>query len=95
MSYTPMVILIGGTAVSALSGSVGFLMVMTKHQKEASVIITVSAVLNVVLNVLLIPRLGLVGAAVSTAATTVLWNLIMLVFVQRRLNINSTVFARG
>ena len=95
MSYTPMIILVGGTTVSALSGSVGFLMTMTKHQREASVIIGVSALLNIILNALLIPTIGLVGAAASTAVTTVLWNLAMLVFVQRRLNINSTVFARG
>ena len=95
VSYIPMLILVGGTTVSALSGSVGFLMVMTKHQREASVIIGISALLNVILNALLIPTVGLIGAAMSTAVTTVLWNLVMLIFVQRRLNINSTVFARG
>ena len=95
MSYVPMVILIGGMMVNGMTGPAGFLMTMTKHQREASLILTVSALLNVVLNVLLIPRLGLVGAAVATAATTVLWNVAMLVFVRRRLKINTTVFTRG
>jgi O-antigen/teichoic acid export membrane protein len=43
------------------------------------------------LNVLLIPLLGLVGAAISTAVTMIMWNVAMLVYVWKKLIINSTV----
>ncbi|MBD1945822.1 flippase [Coleofasciculus sp. FACHB-712] len=87
-----LVILTVGQMVNALSGSVGFLMTMTGHQREAALIIGSSAILNVVLNAALIPYLGINGAALSTALTTALWNIIMLVYVNKQLKINSTIF---
>ena len=61
MSYLPMVILIVGMAVNGMTGPAGFLMTMTKHQKEASFILTVSALLNVVLNILLYSQVWVGG----------------------------------
>jgi len=37
--------------------------------------------------------LGIVGAAIATAFTTVLWNIAMLIFVRRRLGIDPTIFS--
>lgn len=93
--YGPLLVLLVGQAVNALAGSVGFLMIMTGHQTQAAVIVFASAVANIALNAILIPRFGLMGAASATAATTALWNIAMLVFVHRKLGINSTVFSRG
>ena len=90
--YAALVILVAGQLVNALAGSVGLLMTMTAHQREAASIMAVSVVANVVLNAALIPRFGIEGAAVATAATTVLWNVAMFVFVFKRLGINSTAF---
>lgn len=87
-----LVILIGGQLINALAGSVGFLMMMTGHEREAASIMTVSVVLNVGLNAVLIPVFGMEGAAFATALTTALWNILMLLYVQRRLGINSTAF---
>jgi O-antigen/teichoic acid export membrane protein len=50
------------------------------------------ALLNVVLNAVLIPPFGLLGAAVATAIATATWNLWMLVEVHRRHGLNPTVF---
>ncbi len=90
--FPALVILTVGQMVNALSGSVGFLMTMTGHQREAVLVIGSSAILNVVLNAALIPVLGINGAALSTALTTILWNTIMLVYVHKQLKINSTIF---
>lgn len=93
--YRALVILAAAQLVNALSGSVGFLMTMTGHQKQAACIVGLSALLNVLLNAMLIPRFGIAGAAAATGATTVLWNVLMLVYVVGRLRINPTVFAVG
>ena len=61
--FAPMVILIGGHCVAVAAGSVGFLLVMTGHQREAAAAMGAVVVLNVVLNALLIPRFGAQGAA--------------------------------
>ena len=89
--YAALVILCAGQLIHALSGSVGFLMSMTGHQKQAAGIVGMAVVLNVVLNFLLIPPLGMVGAAVASATATAAWNLVMLVYVWRHLRINPTV----
>ncbi|OHB81569.1 MAG: hypothetical protein A2W31_06245 [Planctomycetes bacterium RBG_16_64_10] len=89
--YPALVVLCFGQLINALAGSVGLLMSMTGHQKQAAGIVAVAAVLNVVLNLLLIPPLGIQGAALATALTTALWNLAMLVYVSRRLQINPTL----
>jgi O-antigen/teichoic acid export membrane protein len=93
--YAALVILCGGQLVNALAGSVGLLMSMTGHQKEAAGIVAVAAILNVALNLVLIPWFGMEGAAVATATTTALWNLAMLVYVWRHLGINPTILPWG
>jgi len=94
VTYVPLLILLTGQLVNALAGSVGLIMTMTGHQNQAGAIIVGSTAVNIVLNVLLIPLFGLTGAAISTAFTMVLWNITMLVYVQRRLGINSMVITR-
>ncbi|MDH5570285.1 MAG: oligosaccharide flippase family protein [Gammaproteobacteria bacterium] len=91
--YIPLVILICGQTINALAGSVGFIMIMTGHQKQAASIIGMIAMINIIGNYILIPLLGLLGAAITTAVATSLLNFIMLAYVLKRLNINPTAFA--
>ncbi len=92
--YGPLLILMSGQLVNALAGLVGFLMTMTGHQKEAMWIVGFSSLLNIIFNGILIPTLGITGAAIATAITTALWNIAMFFYVQRHLGINSTIFVR-
>ncbi len=87
-----LLILAAGQLINALAGSVGLLMAMTGHQVESAVVLAVSAGLNVGLNYLLIPRFGLVGAAIATALSTVVWNVALAVRVRRLLGVRSTAF---
>jgi len=95
IAFVPLLILLSGQVINSLAGSVGLIMTMTGHQNQAGAIIAGSAAVNIVLNVLLIPLFGLTGAAVSTAFTMILWNIAMLIYVQRRLGINSTIITFG
>ncbi len=91
VAYIPLLILLAGQAVNALSGSVGFIMTMTGHQNQAAVIIASGALLNILLNIILIPAYGMNGAAIATAVTTALWNIAMLIYVLVKLKLNPTV----
>ena len=51
------------------------------------------AALNIILNGLLIPVFGTIGAALATAMSMAAWNLIMIVFITRRLGLNPTVLS--
>jgi O-antigen/teichoic acid export membrane protein len=76
-------ILLIGAAFNAVSGPVLTLMNMTGAERRARDIVAVSAVLNLGLNVLWIPRFGIVGAAWATTLSTVLWNGWAMVWVWR------------
>ncbi len=88
---TALRVLMFSQLVNALAGPVGLLMTMTGNQKEAARVIGASALMNVVLNVVLIPLFGIVGAAIATTASMTAWNLTLVVLVRRRLGINSLV----
>lgn len=70
-----MVVLILGQLVNVGAGSVGYLMQMTGHQNQCAMVFGSCAGMNVVLNVILIPTLGVLGAAIATAFTRSLWNI--------------------
>ena len=93
--YGAMAICVGGYLISALAGSVGFLMTMTGHERQAARIMGVAVAANIALNLILIPIWGLMGAALATALTTALWNLAMLAYTRRELNINASAFSLG
>lgn len=76
-AYLPLVILCVGQLVNAAMGSVGSLLNMTGHERDATMGFFVGAVVNVLLNFSLVPLWGMTGAAVATAATLIVWNLIM------------------
>ncbi|MCA9836212.1 MAG: polysaccharide biosynthesis C-terminal domain-containing protein, partial [Trueperaceae bacterium] len=83
-----------GQAVSAFSGSVGFLMSLTGHHNQAALFVLGVLLLNVSLNFLLIPQFGMNGAAVATSASFIIWNMAALFYVLRTLKINPTVLRR-
>ncbi len=85
-------ILVLGQVVNALSGSVGLLMLMTGHQNQAVVVYGYAALINVVLNGILIPILGSIGAAIATSLTMALWNIWLVFLVVKNIGIYPSVF---
>ena len=65
-----------GQFVNVVTGSVGYLLMMCGHERIMRNIIALCAVINLVLNLTLIPHLGALGAALATAITLSLQNLI-------------------
>src|SRR3989304_8277959 len=55
-----------GQFISSISGSVGILLNMTGKQKVYQYIMIATAVLNIILNVLMIPKYGINGPAIVT-----------------------------
>lgn len=72
-----------GKLVSSLSGSVGNILQMTGRQVIFMNVLFVGAIVNVVLNFLLIPSFGIEGAALASMISLSTWNLIMVYFVKR------------
>tara|TARA_B100000795_G_scaffold195831_1_gene149963 strand:- start:1168 stop:2499 length:1332 start_codon:yes stop_codon:yes gene_type:complete len=72
-----------GKLISSLSGSVGNILQMTGKQVVFMNILFCGAIVNVVLNLFLIPKFGINGAALASMISLSLWNLIMVYFVKR------------
>ena len=76
-------ILLIGQVVNAAAGSVGNLLTMTGHERQAAVILGVAAAAQVGLAATLIPWFGLEGAALSATLTMTGWNLAMAILGRR------------
>jgi O-antigen/teichoic acid export membrane protein len=87
--YSALLLLLAAQAVNALSGPVGYLMIMTRYQGTAAAILSIAAIVNIGLNVVLVPRFGLQGAAAASLVTTAAWNVCMFFFVLKRTGIRS------
>ena len=79
-----------GKLVNVFAGSGGVILVMAGHEKDVALRVGLAALLNVVLNALLIPRYGIEGAAFATATCEILMSLSIALALYRRLQIHST-----
>ncbi|MBC8182080.1 flippase [candidate division KSB1 bacterium] len=86
--YLSLIILAVAHIINSAVGSVQHLLMMSENEKVMMYITIIVCVLNFVLNLVLIPRLGINGAALATAISFVLLNLIMLYQVYKKLRIH-------
>ncbi len=91
-AYVPLLILLVGEWLNTCAGSVGFLLTMTRFQKQAPAIFLCGVVCSLLLSLFFVPAWGLNGMALSTVAGWVVWNLVALTYVYKKLRINPTVF---
>lgn len=89
-SGTALRILAIGQLLNAAFGSVVFLLNMTGHERDTVKGLSIGVVVNALLNLALIPTFGINGAAVATAITLLIWNVLLWQAVRRRLGIDST-----
>lgn len=88
-SHLPLAILALGQLGNAAFGSVGLLLNMTGNENQVARIVLQTALLNVVLNSLLIPFYGMSGAAVASTISLLIWNALLFLRVGKSLGINS------
>ena len=86
-SYLLLLILIAAQLINAMAGPVALLLNMTGHHNDTAKIMTLSTVLNIILNAIFIPIYGAVGAALATAIAIITWNIIMAILVWYKLKI--------
>jgi O-antigen/teichoic acid export membrane protein len=93
-AHDPLVILAIGQLVNAGMGSVASLLNMTGHERDTTRIMLMAALLNLTLNFTLTPVWGMRGAATATAASLVVWNVVMWRMVKHRIGIHASPFMR-
>lgn len=70
----PLIVLLAGQFVNVLSGPSGYVLTLSGREKVEVMNIFITFVMNVSLNILLIPIYGLTGAAIATASSLTLVN---------------------
>jgi O-antigen/teichoic acid export membrane protein len=80
---TSLTILSIGQLVNAMTGPVGLLLNMTGRERVAARGQAIATIVNVSLGLVLIPRWGIEGAAIATAASLVTWNAIFAIEARR------------
>jgi O-antigen/teichoic acid export membrane protein len=88
-----MIVLIGGQLVNVGAGSVGYLLNMTGHHNQCAFVVGCSALLNLILNLIGIPLLGVLGAALATAISMSVWNIWLNRLVIKYLGVNPSIVA--
>lgn len=79
-----LIVLTLGQVVAGITGSVGFLLVMSGHEKLLRNAVTAGAILNVALNAILIPYMGILGAGTATAASIAFINFVAWITAYRK-----------
>ena len=74
-----------GKLFSSFSGSVGNILQMTGNQNILAKILLFAAIINIVLNLYLIPKYGIDGAALASVISIVVWNSGMILAVKKKL----------
>ena len=77
-----------GQIINSIVGSVGYLNTMTGHPQLNLIGSVIAMAVNVVLNLLLIGPLGINGAAIATAASLGVGNIINFIFMYKNLKIH-------
>jgi O-antigen/teichoic acid export membrane protein len=80
---TPLVILSIGRLVAVWTGSCAVVLMMTGHQRVAMVVTISAGILSVVSGILVAPRFGIVGVAVTTTTAQIVQNLVQLYLAHR------------
>ncbi len=83
--YPSLLILTLGHVLVAVLGPLTSFLMMTGRQDSAAVIHVSSAIANVLLNLVLIPRFGIVGAAVASSLNLIMMQLALWVLARRSL----------
>jgi len=91
-AYVPLLVLVGGQLVAAAVGPVGSFMIMTDREVSATRIEVAASAIAIGLALVLIPRQGILGAAVAVAGGSTARSVFMFVAIWRQLGLRSTVF---
>ena len=84
LGVTAFILMSFGRLISSLSGSVGNVLQMTGNQNIYAKILLLGAILNVLLNLILIPRYGINGAALASMCSLIAWNISMVLVIKNK-----------
>lgn len=90
-AYILLVLLCLGQLFNAAMGSVGLILNMCGFERHTALGITIAAIISTILNLILIPIWGPMGAAIAVFASMVFWNVLLGIWLFQQTGIISTL----
>jgi O-antigen/teichoic acid export membrane protein len=81
-----------GQLVNVFSGSAGAFLNMTGHQNVQRTIVLIATLINIISCMIFIPKYGLMGSAICGMIFMCTWNIIALLYIKIKLNIQTFYF---
>jgi O-antigen/teichoic acid export membrane protein len=94
ISKHTLIILTLGQFVNVISGSVGYLLLMTDHEKDYRNGIMINGIIAIFFSIILIPQFGVRGSAVAASLSLVFINFYNAYYVNRRLGLPALIFRK-
>jgi len=92
MGYPTMLVVLAGLVLRSATLPVEYLLNMTGHHRDTIRAYALAALANIVLNLLLVPAFGIIGAAIGTYTAMLGGNFYLYRLVQKRLGVDACVF---
>jgi O-antigen/teichoic acid export membrane protein len=84
IGFSALAIVVFGQFVHTITGSVGYFLNMSGHQRQLRNLMVLSAILSVMLNLTLIPKYGILGSAVANTSAVIFWNISGSIYMKRK-----------
>jgi O-antigen/teichoic acid export membrane protein len=89
---TALVIIASGQIINLAYGPVGNFALMTGNQKFNIIFVAINIFINISLNLILTPTMGITGTAIATTCALITWNTGMFFAVRKKTGINTWIF---
>jgi O-antigen/teichoic acid export membrane protein len=88
----PILLIVGlGAVVDAISGPNSYLMQMTNYERPYLKVMLICYPLVVLAQVILVPRLGSLGAAIASSSGVILWNVLCIALLRRHAGLDPSL----
>jgi O-antigen/teichoic acid export membrane protein len=91
--YIPLLILVAGQLIKSCAGLISVILQMTGEHRIYMKITVIWGIINIILNIMLVPRFGMIGAAGATAFCLSMIDIICIFVIHKRLSV--LTLARG
>ncbi len=85
-------IILFGQVINAFCGPVGLYLNMTGRQNLFQKVLLLALIINIIMNLILIPKYEMIGAAISTAFSFTMWNIVGLIIAYKKDKVNLSIF---
>ena len=90
--FTPFIILVFGNMLNAIAGPAGYVLIMTGHERLAFLSMTIACIVNIGMNLILVPLYGITGTAIALCCAIFTWNVLITIFTIRKTGIRPDIF---